>query len=150
MKGTLIYSSTKENWIVEYTEDSRDVFLEVEPGRIGELKLVGTSLNNGDTVDFKIKNVNEFPYRFAVPIVDKSGEPIPEPKKKMVEKKRVTLWLSGFHTDEIDIDCEGYDCSSSGYYYFYDRDKEGSRIYLGNYPVQRTIIHEVQNIHVEL
>lgn len=150
MKGTLIYSSSKENWIVEYKEDGRDVFLEVGPGRIEELKMVGTFLKSMDIIDFKIMNVNEFPYRFAIPIVDRSDEPIPEPKKKFVKKKRVTLWLSGFHTDEIDIDCEEYDCSSSGYFYFYDKDKNGSRISLGCYPVQRTIIHEVRVIEVEL
>lgn len=151
MKGTLVYSSNKQNWIVEYKEESgREVFLEVEPGRIDELKMVGTFLNNMDIVDFKIKNIDHFPYRFAIPIVNRLEEEKLEPKKKMVQKKRVTLWLSGFHEDEIEIDCEGYDCSSSGYFYFYDKDKNGNRLYIGSYPVQRTIIHKIETIEVEI
>ena len=149
MKGTLIYSTTKENWIVEYKEDGRDVFLEVEPGRLDELKMVGILLGHLDAVDFKIKNVNEFPYRFAVPIVDKSGEPIPEPKKKPIKKQRLTLWLSDFHDDEVEIDCDNYDCSSNGYWYFYDRDHNDRRIIIGCYPVNRTIIHKIEQIEIE-
>ena len=44
----------------------------------------------------------------------------------------------------------GYVSEKKVYFSFYDKDKNGSRISLGCYPVQRTIIHEVRVIEVEL
>ena len=150
MKGILVYSPNKENWIVEYKEDGRDVFLEVSPGRIDDLNRVGTFLQNMEEVDFKIEHTDNFPYRWAVPYVPSKEITFTTPKKNLVKKKRITLWLSGFHTDEIEIDCESYDTSSSGYWYFYDRDKEGNRVYIGAYPINRTIIHQIEEIEVEI
>ena len=152
MKGILVYSPNKQNWIVEYKEDGRDVFLEVRPNRIDDLNSVGTHLQNMTEVDFKIENTHEFPYRWAVPYVEKGDETISISKKKTIKKKRITLWLTGFHTDEIDIECQGYDCSStgSGYWYFFDRDKNDSKIYIGAYPMDRTCIHQIEEIEVEI
>lgn len=153
MKGRLVYIEPKDTWVVEFKEDGRDVFLEVRPNRIDDLNRVGTYLQNLQEIDFQIENTHEFPYRWAVPYVKQENEEeksITEPKKKMVKKKRVTLWLSGFHTDEVEIDCEGYDCSSSGYWYFHDKDERGNRIYLGAYPVGKTIINQIEEIEVEI
>ena len=152
MKGTLVYSPNKQNWIVEYKEENgRDVFLEVEPGRIDELKMVGTILNDLDTVDFKITNVNHFPYRFAVPIVIKSEDGIViEPKKKVAKKQKITLWLSEFYENEVEIICDDYDCSANRYWYFFDRNNGERRIIIGCYPVDRTIIHKVEQIEIEI
>lgn len=151
MKGRLVYIEPKDSWVVEFKEDGRDVFLEVRPGRIYDLNCVGTFLQNMQEVDFHIENTHEFPYRWAVPYVASESNTKPEPKKKTIQKKRITLWLSGFHTDEIEIECDKYDASSSGYYYFIDRESNnGETKYIGCYPVNRTIIHEIKEIEVEI
>lgn len=154
MKGTLMYSPNKENWIVEYKEGDRDVFLEVWPGRIDDLNRVGTHLQNLSTVDFKIENTDHFPYRFAVPYVESLDEDM-KPRatstiaKKKIKKLRITLWLSEFQTDEVDVECENYDCSNNGYWYFYNRDSSDRRIIIGCYPVDKTIIHSIENFEIE-
>lgn len=150
MKGRLAYIEPKDSWVVEFKEDGRDVFLDVRPNRINDLNRVGTYLQNMQEVDFQIENTHEFPYRWAVPYIESEEKTTPISKKRIIKKKRITLWLSGFHTDEIDIECESYDTSSSGYWYFYDRDKEGTRIYVGAYPINRTIIHQIEEIEVEI
>lgn len=151
MKGRLVYIEPKDTWVVEFKEDDRDVFLEVRPNRINDLNRVGTYLQNLQEVDFQIENTYEFPYRWAVPFVLTEEGPTPIQQRKTVKKKRITLWLSGFHTDEIDIECDEYDTSSTGngYWYFYN-NVNGSRKYVGAYPISKTIIHEIEEIEVEI
>lgn len=154
MKGTLYYDQGTRKWVVEYNDDGRVMIIDVRPGRIDDLRSVGVELKNEDIVEFQLEDIQEFPYRWAVPIVDLENKTIPgpEPKKKMVKKTRVTLWLSGFYQDEVEIVCTGYDASSTGagYWYFYDRDKNEKRVNLGSYPISRTIIHSVEEIEVEI
>jgi len=151
MKGILVYNPNKQNWIIEYVEDGRNVFLEVRPNRIDDLNRVGVHLQNMSEVDFQIENTHEFPYRWAVPYIESNSQTTSIPKKKLYKKLRITLWLSGFHTDEVDIECDRYDASSSGYYYFIDRESNnGETKYLGCYPIERTIIHNIENIEVEI
>lgn len=151
MKGILVYNPNKQNWIIEYVEDGRNVFLEVRPNRIDDLNRVGVHLQNMSEVDFHIENTHEFPYRWAVPYVESNLQTTSIPKKKLYKKLRITLWLSGFHTDEVDIECDRYDASSNGYYYFIDRESNNNETkYIGCYPVERTIIHNIENIEVEI
>ena len=152
MKGILHYDEVTRKWMMEYDEDNRIMLIDVAPGRINDLKLVGSELKDKDIVDFIFEDTQEFPYRWAVPVIIDEGEPLPEPepKKVMVKKKRVHLWLAGFHETSTRIDCEEYDNSSDGYWYFYDRDKNRNRIYVGVYPISRTIIRHVQDIEVEV
>lgn len=151
MKGVLYFDESSKKWVVEYNEDGRTILIDVRPGRIDDLNRVGVYLQNLHEVDFHIENTHEFPYRWAVPYVASESNTKPEPKKKTIQKKRITLWLSGFHTDEIEIECDKYDASSSGYYYFIDRESNnGETKYIGCYPVNRTIIHEIKEIEVEI
>lgn len=151
MKGVLVFSPSKGNWVVEYAEGNRKVSLDVRPNRIEHLNSVGTFLQNMQVVDFQIEHTHDFPYSWAVPYVEEDTETIPTPKKQFVKKKRITLWLSGFHTDEIDIECDGYDTSNngSGYWYFYN-NRNGGRDYIGAYPINRTIIHEIFEFETEI
>ena len=151
MKGILVFSPNNGKWIVEYKEDGRGVFLEVRPGRIDDLNRVGTHLQNMQEVDFHIENTHEFPYRWAIPYVESKDKPTSIQQKKTVKKKRITLWLSGFHTDEIDVECDAYDTSSTGggYWFFYN-NRNGGRDYVGAYPISKTIIHQIEEIEVDI
>lgn len=151
MKGILLFLPDKQNWVVEYEEENRKVRLEVRPNRIDELNRVGTHLRDMQVVDFKLEISEHFPYRWAVPYIESKDNPTPTQQKKVVKKKRITLWLSGFCTDEIDIECDGYDTSStgSGYWYFYN-NRNGGRDYVGAYPISKTIIHQIEEIEVEI
>ena len=156
-KGTLI-EQIKDRWIVSYiNDDNSNVYVDVQPGRITELKQVGTTFKDGDEVEFKIKHSESFPYIFAIPIVrrvsfntDAPGPTTPVKSKKIIKKTKYTLFLSGFHISKTEITCEGMDTSERAYFYFYDYDKDSRRKYVGLYPIDKTIIHNIQEIEIEV
>jgi hypothetical protein len=56
----------------------------------------------------------------------------------------------GFPDDEVEVICDAWDCSSSGYFYFYNQDEQTSRRkMLCYYPVERTAFHEIEEIETE-
>lgn len=143
------------SWVVSYYEEVEDgnrlVELEVRPNRIDDLNRVGTYLKNGDEVNFQIEHMEYFPYRWAVPYVEeKENIPIIAKRKKKVYV--ITVYVSGFAFDDEEITCDGYDVNSSGYWYFWNyenNDTSGRRIYLGAYPISRTILHKIEQQEVE-
>ncbi len=157
MRGKLIH--TDKGWFISYKEDSGTYVIDVKPNRIEDLNRVGTYLQVNSDVDFVMEEVSHFPYRYAVPIVNgnsvTTNGPLPtstivEPPKKYKKQYKITLWLVGFPTDEVEVICDSWDCSSSGYFYFYDNDEQTSRRRtLCCYPVQRTAFHEIEEIQTE-
>jgi hypothetical protein len=156
MKGILIY--TEKGWFISYKDDGGTYVIDVKPNRIEDLNKVGTYLQVDSLVDFVMEEVPHFPYRYAVPIVNgdsvTANGPLPTssmyvPPKRTKKQFRITLWLVGFPTDEVEVICDAYDCSSSGYWYFYDYDENDKRKYLCNYPIQRTAFHEIEEIETE-
>jgi hypothetical protein len=151
MKGILMYSPTKQNWEVEYEEMNRKVRIEVQPNRIVHLNGVGIHLQDMDEVEFQIETTDVFPYQWAVPVVDSNVKTEVVPEKKTYKKYKLSLLLSGFYIDEEEIICDGYDTHSNGYWYFYeDNTNGGRRKMLGCYPIERTIIHKIETITVEI
>jgi hypothetical protein len=151
MKGILMYSPTKQNWEVEYEEGERKVRIEVRPNRIVHLNSVGINLQDMDEVEFQIETTDVFPYQWAVPVVDGKVKTEVVPQKKTYKKFKLSLLLSGFYIDEEEIICDGYDASERGYWYFYDDNtNEGRRKYVAAYPIERTIIHKIETITVEI
>lgn len=152
MKGTLIHND--KGWSVLYDDDKGTYSIDVKPNRIEELNRVGTYLKVDTEVDFVMEDVSHFPYRYAVPIVRSSSEFDGEltttyvPPKRTKKQHKITLWLVGFPTDEVEVICDSWDCSSSGYFYFYD-EVDGRRKMLCSYPVQRTAFHEIETIETE-
>jgi hypothetical protein len=129
--------------------------MDVRPGRIDDLNRVGAYLKVGELVEFIVENTEQFPYYWAVPLatsLDDNNLPKPTslPVKRRTKKQfRLQLLLSGFGTDDLEIVCDGYDCSSSGYYYFYDNKESGGRYMIGYFPVSRTAIHQIEEIETE-
>lgn len=146
MKGLLEFEDNK--WIIIMDDGAK---MEVRPNRIDDLNAVGTFLQKGTVVDYQIENIFNFPYQWAVPFVETEKETIPIPEKKFKEKTQVILYYSGFSSIDRDtVVCDGWDCSSNGYYYFYDRDQDNNRDYIKICPVDRTIIYNIKKIKVEV
>jgi hypothetical protein len=151
MKGILIYFPTNDKWFVQYGDGDRKVQLDVRPYRIEQLNRNGNNLQDMDEVEFEIETTSEFPYQWAVPIIKGDVKTESVPQKKTYKKFRINLILSDFPIDEEEIVCDAYDTNSHGYWYFYDDESNGGkRKYLGAYPIERTIIHKIENITVEL
>lgn len=148
MKGIL--SHNDKGWYVIYSEDVNTYNLDVRPGRIDDLNSVGTYLKNGQEVDFVMEESPTFPYRYAVPYVETASIEVgPLATSTVVATKtkkqyKITLWLVGFHEKEVVVICDRYDASSSGYFYFYNKDEQGNNIYLCNYPIARTAFHKME------
>lgn len=150
MKGVLKYFEPKEIWYVEYEEDGRTIKLDVRPGRINELNHVGNHLQVDNVVDFVVEDTHEFPYRWAVPIINPNVlAPTAPPQVRYKEQYKIQLLLSGFSEDEHEIICDGYDTNSSGYWYFYNNNQNGGRTYLGAFPIGRTAIYEIEKIQTQ-
>ena len=150
MKGILKHNEVKNTWYVEYQEDERVIWLDVRHGRITELNSVGNHLKVNDVIDFVVEDTYEFPYRWAVPIVNPNSEVPPiAPKVRYKKQFKLQLWLSGFPTEEHEIICDGYDTNSAGYWYFYDNNENGGRKYLGAFPIDRTAIYEIEEIQTQ-
>lgn len=157
MKGILTGKSNGDiiNWIVSYYEEVEDskrlVELQVRPHRIDDLNRVGTYLKNGDEVDFQIEHTEYFPYRLAVPYVDETNQSIPMMAKRKKKVNVITVYVAGFPFDEEEITCDGYDASSSGYWYFWDYENgpNSTRKYIGAYPIERTVIHKIVEQEIE-
>jgi len=152
MKGILKYHEPKHTWYIEYQEDDRIIRLDVKRNRIEDLNSVGTYLKVLDVVDFVIENTFEFPYQWAVPIINMNGEaPIPTAAPQVRYKKqfKLQLWLSEFPESYHEIICDGYDTNSAGYWYFYNNNENGGRKYLGAFPIDRTAIYEIEEIQTE-
>ncbi len=156
MKGILL--NTEKGWLVSYKDDEGGTYIiDVEPGRIDELNAVGTHLQVNSEVDFVMKETHSFPYRYAVPIVNPNGlfdesqrtSTMYAPTKRTKKQFKITLWLVGFPTDEVEVICDAYDSNTSGgYWYFYD-EVNGKRNYLCSYPISRTAFHEIETIETE-
>lgn len=157
MKGILLYNN--ERWFMQYEENNNTFVLDVKKGRIDDLKKIGVILNEGDEVEFEMEEFSSFPYRWAVPKVhkftDENTTPYPQstasiytPPKPTKKQYKITLWLSGFYENEVEVTCDNYDCSSNGYFYFYD-EVDGRRKILCTYPVERTALHEIEIIETE-
>lgn len=156
MKGTLIH--TEKGWFISHQDDETGTYIiDVKPGRIDELNRVGTYLQVNSEVDFVLEETQSFPYRYAVPVLNNNTLLTDElsarssmytPPKRTKKQYKITLWLVGFPSDEVEVICDAWDCSSSGYFYFYD-EVEGRRKYLCSYPVQRTAFHEMETIETE-
>jgi hypothetical protein len=157
MTGTLIY--TEKGWFISYKEDGGTYIVDVKPNRIEDLNKVGTYLQVDKEVDFVMEEVPHFPYRYAVPIIN--GNTVttdgPQPVSTMYvppirtkKQYKITLWLVGFPDDEVEVICDSWDCSSSGYFYFYDNDEQTSRRRtLCCYPIQRTAFHKIEEVETE-
>jgi hypothetical protein len=151
MKGILMYSPGKQNWEVEYEEGERKVRLEVRPNRIEQLNRNGNNLQNLDEVEFEIETTSEFPYQWAVPVIKGNVKTESVSQKKTYKKFRINLILSDFPIDEEEIICDAYDANDRGYWYFYDDESNGGRRnYIAAYPIERTIIHKIETITVEI
>jgi hypothetical protein len=158
MKGTLIHND--KGWFISHNDNEMGTFIiDVRPGRIEDLNKVGTYLKVGSEVDFVMEEIHSFPYRYAVPIININTVTTDEPQsissmyippKKTKKQYKITLWLVGFPDDEVEVICDAWDCSSSGYFYFYDIDKQtDKRKYLCLYPIERTAFHEFEEIETE-
>lgn len=147
MKGSLLRSGNK--WMINYLDNDYTVTLDVRPGRVEELASVGAVLENNAIVDFVVEEVHNFPYRYAVPYINNDEEP--KPKVRTKKQKKITVWISGFGmSDEEEIICDRYDASSHGYWYFFNINQHGNHEYIAAYPVNRTIIHKVEEIETEI
>lgn len=150
MKGILKYSGIKESWYIEYEDETRQIKLDVRPGRIHDLNAVGNDLKENDVVEFIIEATHEFPYQWGIPVINPNGEvPTVASQLKYKEQYKIQLWLSGFPTDDHEIICDGYDTNSSGYWYFYNNNENGGRTYLGAFPISRTAIYEIEKIQTQ-
>ena len=157
MKGTLLHSG--KGWLISYNDDETGTYvIDVKPGRIEELNSVGTYPKVGSEIDFVLQETHSFPYRYAVPIINNntvtSDGPQPTssiytPPKRTKKQHKITLWLVGFPTDEVEVICDAWDCSSSGYFYFYNEDENNRRKYLCLYPIERTAFHKCEQIETE-
>lgn len=155
MKGEL--SHNDKGWFISYKEnDGQTYILDVKPGRIDDLNRVGTYLQVNSEVDFVMEEVSHFPYRYAVPFVNRNtvttDGPTPTmhvPPKRTKKQYKITLWLVGFPTDEVEVICDEWDSNSSGYFYFYDNKENGRRKLLCYYPIQRTAFHEIEEVETE-
>jgi hypothetical protein len=153
MRGELLHND--KGWFISYEDESGTYIVDVKPGRIEDLNRVGTHLQVNSEVDFVLEETHSFPYRYAVPIVnhntvatDGPTTTMYVPPKRTKKQYKITLWLVGFPSDEVEVICDSWDCSSSGYFYFYD-EVDGRRKYLCSYPVQRTAFHEMETIETE-
>jgi len=151
MKGTLHHNNNR-GWYISYNEGTNNHYLvDVRPGRIDDLNHVGTFLKPDTEVDFILEDVYEFPYRYAVPYIETKETPeLEKILKKRKEQLKITLWLTGFYSDEVEIICDGYDTNSNGYWYFYTQDSNRGREYLGAYPIGRTAIHKIEKVETEI
>lgn len=155
MKGTLIHND--KGWFISHNDNEMGTFIiDVKPGRIEDLTRVGTYLQVNSEVDFVLEETHSFPYRYAVPIInhntvttDGPTSTMYAPPKRTKEQIKITLWLVGFPDDEVEVICDHWDCSSSGYFYFYDDTENGRRKILCMYPVERTAFHEIEEIETE-
>ena len=156
MKGTLLH--TDKGWFISYEENNQTYIIDVKPGRIDDLNRVGTYLQVNSEVDFVMEEVPYFPYRYAVPFINKgtvtTDGPTPTstmyvPPKRTKKQVKITLWLVGFPSDEVEVICDHWDSSSSGYFYFYDDTESGGRKIICMYPVERTAFHEIEEIETE-
>lgn len=158
LKGILHYNGNLSNpWYITFEDEGGVYDIAVEPGRIDDLKLVGTHLKMGDEVDFWVDKIYEFPYKWAVPVITKvtREEPKPIPTStiddhvhiKTVQKKKFSLRVTGFGRDKFEVICDSFDSSDKGYYYFYNRKENGTE-YVAYYPIDKTIIQEIENIQV--
>lgn len=152
MKGILksVGYGTSIKWIIEYndSEENRIINYDVREGRIDGLSKVGTILNSGDEVSFKLFQVEYFPYKEAVPYVETTENIV---LKKTIKKQKLTLWLTGFDKKKVEVICDRYDASSSGYWYFYDNvSNNGTTKYIAAYPIGRTAIHKIEDIEIEI
>lgn len=156
MQGTLQRAGDK--WFILYSDDENLVKLDVKPNRINDLASVGVFLNDGDVVEFNVIEITDFPYRCAVPVVNRDNENNPLITATTINsvtvrtktQKRIELFFSGF--DEITektIVCDGYDNNSSGYWYFYNRDENNNRSYLFASPITKTIFNSIEEIETE-
>lgn len=153
MKGTLLH--TDKGWLVSYVDGTGTSIIDVRPGRIEELNRVGTFLKVNSEIDFIMEETHSFPYRYAAPIINNNTEfdsslstLTPVPPKKTKKQYKITLWLVGFPDDEVEVICDSWDCSSGGYFYFYN-DIDGRRRTICLYPVERTAFHEIEEIMTE-
>lgn len=156
MKGTLIKND--KGWFILYDDDKGTYSIDVRPNRIEDLNKVGVHLEVNSEVDFMMEDVSYFPYRYAVPYVENSVTeegPLPtstivKPLIRTKKQYKITLWLVGFPDDEVEVICDAWDCSSSGYFYFYNQDEQTSRRRtLCCYPIQRTAFHEIEEVETE-
>jgi hypothetical protein len=156
MTGILWYKD--DEWYVRYKEVYNDlaheVAIPVRPNRINELNSVGTFLKHEDLISFQIQEIETFPYRYAVPVVETkldAKESIPAIPKKYVKKFKIDLMLSGFAKNYATVTCTSYDNNSNGYWYFYDQDeKSGQRTYLAAYPISKTALTSIKQVEVEV
>lgn len=154
MKGILRFDTPKEEFSVEYLDDSffeRTVSLPVPQDVIERLNRKGTYLQVGQEVDFEIRNVDHFPYRYAIPYVANEGEQptTQSPTKQFKKKLKMQMWLNGFPEDYHEVICDGYESSSNGYYFFYDMNN-GNRKIIAMFPIERTAIHTIGEVEVEV
>jgi hypothetical protein len=155
MKGTLIHND--KGWFISHKDGEMGTFIiDVRPNRIEELNSVGTYLKVGSEVDFVLEETHSFPYRYAVPIINQNTEfdgPLSNlttvPPKRKKKQYKITLWLVGFPSDEVEVICDEWDSNSSGYFYFYDNKENGRRKVLCYYPIERTAMHEIEEIETE-
>jgi hypothetical protein len=153
MKGTLYYNKNLDSWHITFEEEGGTYDITVQPGRIGDLRSVGTFLESGDEVNFMIEKIDEFPYRWGVPIVVRE-EPKPLPTAtiptvhvKTVKKLKFSLKVSGFGRDNFEVICDNFESSDKGYYYFYIREGNVKEP-VGYYPIERTIIEKIEDVQV--
>lgn len=69
----------------------------------------------------------------------------------MTKKKFKLIIIAPPSDYEREVICDDMDVSSSGYYSFFNkekiRDNEYSRIYVGFYPIGRTVIESIEEIN---
>ena len=66
----------------------------------------------------------------------------------MLNNKLIPDNIDKPYENEVEVTCDNYDCSSNGYFYFYD-EVDGRRKILCTYPVERTALHEIEIIETE-
>ena len=145
--------------VIRYTESyedhEREVDIDVEMERFERMKKGGYEFFDGKEVKFNIVTINSFPYRVAwiendEEVIDNKIEEPPKPQKKLKKKIKVTLLYSGFKRDKDTVICDGWECSSNRYFYFYDRDEYRNTTYLKVCPTERTIVDKIEEIEVEV
>lgn len=155
MQGTLQRAGDK--WFILYSDNENLIKLDVKTNRINDLASVGVFLNDGDVVEFNIIEISDFPYRLAVPVVNNiennsliTATTINNVTIRTKTQKRFELFFSGF--DEITkktIVCDGYDNSSNGYWYFFNRDENNNRNYVFASPISKTIFNSIEEVETQ-